>query len=165
MVPRLSATLVEPRVKRLLERYRLALPDTFHGAEPLRDTLARHSLPADLNARFDSAAQSLAQSLDVVTEALAGFDPTLARAAGKSRFKMSYQLERLRGRAARAQLRRSELLARHAEEIAAALYPHRDLQERTIGGISFIARYGAELLLRLYDAAALDCPGHKVIHL
>ncbi|MCI0356651.1 MAG: bacillithiol biosynthesis cysteine-adding enzyme BshC, partial [Acidobacteria bacterium] len=165
VVPRLSATLVEPRVQRLLQRYRLAGPDAFQGAGQLRELLARHSLPAGLDAEFDSAAASLAQSLDSVTRALEGFDPTLASAAGKARSKMRYQLERLRGRAARAQLRRSELLARHAEEIAASLYPHKDLQERTLGGISFIARYGTGLLLRLYDAAALDCPGHQVIYL
>ena len=39
------------------------------------------------------------------------------------------------------------------------------LQERRIGGISFIARYGTGLLLRLYDMAALECPGHQVMEL
>ncbi len=165
VVPRLSATLVEPRVKRLLDRYRLTLPDTFHGAEPLRERLAKHSLPPDLDARFDSAAAVLSQSLDSVTGGLAEFDPTLAKAAERARSKMNYQLERLRGRAARAQLHRSELLSLHAEEIAAALYPNKGLQERTIGGVSFLARYGPGLLLGLYDAAVLDCPGHQVIAL
>jgi bacillithiol biosynthesis cysteine-adding enzyme BshC len=165
VVPRLSATLVEPRVQRLLDRYRLRLTDTFHGAEQLRETLARHSLPSNLDARFNAAAASLSQSLDGVTASLAEFDPTLAQAAERARAKMNYQLERLRGRAGRAQLRRSELLARHAEEISASLYPHKDLQERSIGGVSFMARYGRELLLRLYDAATLECPGHQVIAL
>ncbi len=165
VVPRLSATLLEPRVKRLLDRYRLTLPDTFHGAGQLREALARHSLPPGLDSRFDSAAASLAESMESVTTALAEFDPTLAQAAGRARSKMSYQLERLRTRAARAQLSRSEQLARHADEIAASLYPYKDLQERTIGGISFIARYGSGLLLRLYDAATLACPGHQIIAL
>ncbi len=165
VVPRLSATLVEPRVKRLLDGYRLTLPDTFHGVEPLRERLARHSLPPDLELRFDSASAALKQSLDSVTGGLAEFDPTLAQAADRARAKMNYQLERLRGRAARAQLRRSQLLGLHAEEIAASLYPNKGLQERTIGGVSFLARYGTSLLLRLYDAAALDCPGHQIIYL
>ena len=165
VVPRLSATLLEPRVKRLLDRYRLALPDTFHGGDQLQEALARHSLPPDLDSRFDSAGAALAESLQSVTTALSDFDPTLAQAAGKAGSKMSYQLERLRGRAARAQLRRSEQLGRHADEIAASLYPHKDLQERTIGGVSFLARYGTGLLLRLYDAAALGCPGHQIIAL
>ncbi len=165
VVPRLSATLLEPRVKRLLDRYRLTLSDTFHGAEHLREALARHSLPPDLDSRFESAAAALAESLQSVTSGLSDFDPTLAQAAGKAGSKMSYQLERLRGRAARAQLRRSEQLARHADEIMASLYPHKDLQERTIGGISFLARYGPGLLLRLYDAASLGCPGHQIITL
>ncbi len=165
VVPRLSATLLEPRVKRLLDRYRLTLPDTFHGTDQLREALARQSLPADLESRFDAAAASLGESLQSVTSTLKAFDPTLAKAAGRAGSKMSYQLERLRGRAARAQLRRSGLLTRHADEISAALYPHKDLQERTIGGISFLARYGTGLLLRLYDSASLGCPGHQIIAL
>ncbi|MGH8630150.1 MAG: bacillithiol biosynthesis cysteine-adding enzyme BshC, partial [Burkholderiales bacterium] len=165
VAPRLSATLVEPRVKRLLDRYGLAVPDAFHAAEQLSETLASHSLPTGLDATFNSAAGSLAHSLDAVTTALAGFDPTLASAADRARSKMSYQLERLRGRAARAQLHRNELLARHAEEVSASLYPHKDLQERSIGGISFVARYGTGLLLRLYDSAVLECPGHQIIYL
>ncbi|MGH9602487.1 MAG: bacillithiol biosynthesis cysteine-adding enzyme BshC [Terriglobales bacterium] len=165
VVPRLSATLIEPRVKRLLDRYGLAVPDAFHPAEQLRKALACHSLPTGLDATFNSAAGSLGQSLDALTAALADFDPTLASAAGKARSKMGYQLERLRGRAARAQLHRNQLLTRHAEEISASLYPHKDLQERSIGGISFIARYGTGLLLRLYDSAVLECPGHQIIYL
>jgi bacillithiol biosynthesis cysteine-adding enzyme BshC len=165
VVSRLSATLVEPRVKRLLDRYGLAVADAFHTPEQVLENLSRRNLPGGLGAQFDSAAASLAKSLDGVTAALTGLDPTLASAAGRARAKMNYQLERLRGRAARAQVRRDEILGRHAKEISAALYPHKELQERCIGGISFIARYGTGLLLRLYDTASLECPGHQIIHL
>lgn len=165
VVPRLAVTLIEPRVKRLLERYRLRVAEAFQSPDRVLEALSRHSLPGELDVQFDAAKESLEKSLDGVTAALAGVDPTLVAAADKARSKMSYQLERLRGRAARAQLRRNQLLARHAEEISASLYPHKDLQERRIGGISFIARYGTGLLLRLYDMAALECPGHQVMEL
>ncbi|HYX70536.1 MAG TPA: bacillithiol biosynthesis cysteine-adding enzyme BshC [Terriglobales bacterium] len=165
VLPRFSATLVEPRAQRLLERYHIAVADTFHGPERLRELLAARSLPADVSATFESAERSLQESLAEVRTALQKLDPTLAEAAGHAASKMEYQLTGLRQRAARAELRRSEEIARHADLLTAALYPDRDLQERQLAGVSFTARYGTELLLRLYDAAHTSCPDHQVIPL
>ena len=55
---------------------------------------------------------------------------------------MQHQLEQLRSRAARAELRQSEILGRHAELLGNALYPNKVLQEREIGGVYFVARHG-----------------------
>ena len=79
--------------------------------------------------------------------------------------KMQHQLEQLRSRAARAELRQSELLGRHAELLRNALYPNKVLQEREVGGIYFVARYGTELLRDLYDTIRIDCLDHQIISL
>jgi len=165
IVPRFSATLIEPRIGRLLERYQLTLPDTFHGDVALRERLGKHSLPQGVDAALDSAAAKLGGAMSEVSAALAKLDPTLAEAAGKAQAKMSYQLERLRARAARAQLQHSALMERHAGEILSSLHPNKELQERGIAGISYLARYGTELLLRLYDRAQPGCGDHQLIHL
>ncbi|HSA92662.1 MAG TPA: bacillithiol biosynthesis cysteine-adding enzyme BshC [Terriglobales bacterium] len=165
VVPRFSATLIEPRIQRLLDRYQVCLPDTFHGSEHLQEVLAKRCIPPDLAAHFDSASQTLAGSLDGISDSLKQLDPTLVNAATKARSKMTHQLERLRGRAARAQLRRNQEISRHAGQLMSSLYPHKGLQEREVGGITYLARYGTGLLLRLYDAAQLNCGGHQLINL
>lgn len=164
VLPRFSATLVEPRIERLLQRYGISVADTFQAAEHLRLLLAERALPADVNASLEAAAQQLEQSLARVFESLSRLDPTLVEAAERAASKMRYQLERLRERAARAQLRRGEELATHAETLISSLYPEKGLQEREIGAISFLARYGTQLLLTLYDAAQTACPDHQVAH-
>ena len=78
---------------------------------------------------------------------------------------MQHQLEQLRSRAARAELRQSEILGRHAELLSNALYPNKVLQEREIGGVYFVARHGAELLRDLYDTLRTDCLDHQIISL
>jgi bacillithiol biosynthesis cysteine-adding enzyme BshC len=165
VLPRFSATVVEPRLQRLLQRYGVTVADTFHGAEHLRVKLGEHALPEEVNASFDSAAKSVQGSLERINQALSRLDPTLIEAAERAGSKMSYQLERLRERAARALLRRSEDQAAHSELLISSLYPEKGLQEREIGAISLLARYGTQLLLTLYDAAQTSCPDHQVVYL
>jgi uncharacterized protein YllA (UPF0747 family) len=78
---------------------------------------------------------------------------------------MEYQIDRLRARAARAELRRVEVLGRHASLLSNALFPARNLQEREVGGIYFISRYGTEFLQTIYRAIRSDCLDHQVIEL
>ena len=55
ILPRMSATLIEPRIERLLTKYEVELPELFHGECELRDCLAARSLPAELKQDFEQA--------------------------------------------------------------------------------------------------------------
>ncbi|MFY9950304.1 MAG: bacillithiol biosynthesis cysteine-adding enzyme BshC [Candidatus Sulfotelmatobacter sp.] len=165
IVPRFSATLVEPKVQRALEKYGIAVRDTFQGLEGLRHTLAARAMPADLQAAFERANQSVEESFSSLHEALAKLDPTLVEASQTAVSKAHYQLDRLRERAMAAELRRSEVIARKAELLNQALYPEDGLQERGVAGIYFLARYGTELLKSLYEAMRTDCLDHQILEL
>src|SRR5205807_5162184 len=103
LVPRFSATLVVPKIQRLLERYELTVRDAFSGPEALRQQLAERSLPQDLQAAFDAANKSLETSMAAIREKLAKLDRTLVDAAQTAMSKMHYQLDRLYMQAARAE--------------------------------------------------------------
>jgi bacillithiol biosynthesis cysteine-adding enzyme BshC len=165
IIPRLSATLLEPKLQSLLERYSLGLPDLFNGPEGLRERLAAHTLPQDLQSAFDHASATLEESLAAIRDALERLDKTLVEAASNAGSKMRHQLDQLHARAARAELRHSEVLSRHAELLSNALYPNKTLQEREIGGIYFVSRHGRQLLHDLYDAIHTDCLDHQIISL
>jgi bacillithiol biosynthesis cysteine-adding enzyme BshC len=165
VLPRFSATLIEAKPQRLLERYRLSLPDLFHGPEKLRETLAARTLPSDLQTRFADAKAALETSLGAVRETLARLDSTLVDAASNAEEKMKYQLAQLEARAARAAAQRNEVVTRHAESLSSALYPNKVLQEREIAGVSFVALYGAGLLHDLYETIHTDCHDHQVIEI
>jgi len=163
IVPRFSATIVEAKPKALLERYGLGLPDLFHGPEALREHMASRTLPKELQSAFDQAETSLEKSLAAIREGLARLDSTLVDSATNAASKMQHQLTQLRSRAARAELRQTEVLGRHAELLSNSLYPNKTLQEREIAGIHFVARQGPDFLRGLYDAIHSDCLDHQVI--
>jgi len=165
ILPRFSATIVEPKVQRLIERHGINLTDVFAGPEALRRQLAERGLPEDLTAAFDAARKSLDSHLSTVKEKLEKLDRTLIDAADTARSKIEYQLERLYTQAARAEALKSELVTRHAETLSQALYPDKGLQERGVGGVYFLARYGREFLQQLHDAIQPDCQDHQVLEL
>jgi bacillithiol biosynthesis cysteine-adding enzyme BshC len=165
ILPRFSATLIEPKTQRLLEKHGLSLTDAFEGPEFLRKQIAARHLPSDLQAAFETAKTSFDSNFSSVKEKLEKLDKTLVDAAETARSKMQHQLEKLYAQAARAEALKGELVSRHAEILSQTLYPAKGLQERSIGGIYFLARYGSDLLHQLYETIHTDCHDHQVIDL
>ncbi len=165
VLPRFSATLVEPKQQRILEKYSLGLPDLFHGPEKLREVMGQKTLPSDLKSRFEEAKASLEKSMGFVRFSLNRLDPTLVEAASNAEAKIQYQLSQLEARAARAETQRNEVLARHVETLSGVLFPNKVLQEREIAGVAFVARYGPGLLKDVYETVHTDCHDHQIVSL
>jgi bacillithiol biosynthesis cysteine-adding enzyme BshC len=165
VLPRLSATLISPEMSELMERYELSFCDLFHGSQQVSELLASRALAPELRESLRQARESLESHLQSVQAELHKLDPTLADAAARSQRKMQYQLSKIGSKAARAELRRSQALARDACRVLTELFPHKELQERVLPGIYFLAHYGPELISKLKQAAAHPCPGHQIVRL
>jgi bacillithiol synthase len=165
IVPRFSATIVEPKVQRWLRQYEISVVQAFHGTDDLRRKLALRTLPEGVQAAFDAAQHSVGTSLAQLRKSLEQLDTTLVGASQTAESKISYQLDRLRQLASSAELRRSEVVGRHAQALSDALYPNGALQERGIAGLYFLARRGTELLQTLYDTMHTDCHDHQILEL
>jgi len=163
ILARMSATLVEPRIERLLTKYQVDLPELFHGECQLRDCMAARALPPELKQDFEQARRAVEVAMQRASGSLQKLDPTLVEAAARASSKMRYQIDRLEKRAAQAELRRTEIITRHAAQIENAVYPNKTLQEREIAGLYFYAKYGPELISRLVELAQTRCPEHKVL--
>ncbi len=165
IIPRFSATIVEPKIQRLIERHGISVTDTFDGPEALRRKIAERGLPEDLQMAFEATRKSVEAQLADIKEKLVKLDRTLLDAAETARSKIEYQLERLQSQAARAEALKNELVTRHSETLSHALYPEKGLQERALAGVYFIARYGRELLPQLLAAIHPDCHDHQILEL
>jgi bacillithiol biosynthesis cysteine-adding enzyme BshC len=165
VLPRLSASLVEPKIATVMERHEVRLPDALTRADALAQRLAARAMPVEGKRKLAAAGNSLDGELTAVTEWMAEMDAGLGRASNTAASKMRYQMNRLRRLAARYQLEKETSLARHAQAITLALYPGGHLQERTVAGIYFLATQGEGLLDTLIGAARDACPGHKLLSL
>jgi bacillithiol synthase len=165
VVPRISATLIEPRQSKLLDRYGLKLTDAFVPPEKLKEIVAAHALPESVTESFDQAAAHLEQALATIRSTLGKLDKTLVDAAEHSAGKMRYQLQSLRDKAARAEARKNDELQRHAAELSTMLYPNKELQEREIGALYFLMKYGKGFVVQLKALVDGSCVEHQVIRI
>lgn len=164
ILPRFSATIADARAQRLMTKYKVDLTDLFHGPDVFRELLALRTVPGELDGAFVEGEEAVVGALAKVSASLQQLDPTLVEAAGRAVSKMLYQLRRLRKRAGNAQLRKNDEIGRHAEWLSSVLFPNKNLQEREIAGVSFLARHGSDLLQTLLQAAQADCPDHQVVY-
>ena len=165
VLPRLSATLIEPSIAKIMDQHELSLEDilTTHPDE-LAQRLGARSMPVEGKRRLSATGNALDDELEALLAWTESLDPALGRSARISVSKMRYQMNRLRRLAANYQLQREGSIRRHVDTLSFNLFPDRHPQERTIGGIAYLARYGAPLLATLVEQATQDCPGHKAIY-
>jgi bacillithiol synthase len=165
ILPRFSATVIEPKPKTLLEKYELGFPDLLQGVEWLRERIGARLLDPGLQSSFEQAQVAVERSMLAVREALEQLDKTLVDSAKNAEAKMLHQLGALRSRAARAELRQSEVAERHSRQLSTSLYPDKTLQERELAGAYFLAKHGTQLLHSLLDVINPACVDHQLVTL
>jgi bacillithiol synthase len=165
VLPRLSATLLEPAIAAVMGKDEVQLPDALTTAEQLAQRLGARAMPIEGKRRLAAVGNALDKELDALTEYLRGMDVSLGKSAEVSGSKMRYQMNRLRRMAATFELQKEASLRKHAEAITLNVFPGGHPQERVVAGVWFMAKYGDGLVERLVGVAGNQCPGHVVVRL
>ncbi len=160
--PRISATLVEPRVAKSVEKYGIKLSDVFQGREHLKRMAVAATQDGD---GFERVRTRVEEELESLRPLLRAIDVTLVGALDTSRQKVLHQLEGLKGKYVNAVARRDETIERHLDAICNSLFPEKKPQERVINIASFIARYGRAVVPRLTEQLTLDVQEHQVVEI
>jgi uncharacterized protein YllA (UPF0747 family) len=98
-----------------------------------------------------------------VIEAMPAVDPTLAGAAKTTLSKMEQDLRGLQNKMIQAAKRRDETLRRQFMRAQAQIFPLGHAQERTLGVVYFLNRYGPAVIDRLLSELPLELGQHWVI--
>jgi bacillithiol biosynthesis cysteine-adding enzyme BshC len=163
VLPRLSATVLDPAVAAVMATHEIQLPDVMTTAEELGQRLGARAMPIEAKRKLAAAGNALEAALTAATEYMGRMDESLGRTAEVSGSKMRYQMDRLRRMAASFELQKEASLGKHAAAITLNVFPDGHPQERVVAGVWFLARQGEGLVERLVAEAANLCPGHVVI--
>jgi len=167
VLPRLSATLVEPAIATTLAAHEVSFAQILEAKTPdaLALRLGARAMPIEAKRKLAAAGNAMDTELTALTEYMTAMSADLGRAAGVSASKMRYQMARLRRMAANFELQKQASLNKHATAIMLNLLPAGHLQERVLAGIGFLAQHGDTLPALLVEQAAQECPGHRLIYL
>jgi uncharacterized protein YllA (UPF0747 family) len=160
--PRITATILEPRISRLLKKYGIGFLDVLEGPEALKRKCVAAVYEVDL---FDRARGKIADELQSLRGILGSMDPTLQGALDTSIRKSVYQVESLRARYINAASKRDETLGRHLDGIGNSLFPEGKFQERMLNVTSFLSRYGTGIIRSLDESLSLDSTKHQLVEI
>ena len=171
ILPRLSATLIEPQVAHLLERYGLEWvdvldePGTGAGSESLAQRLAARAMSVEGKRRLALTGEALDRELTALTTWMESVDAGLGRSARTAASKMRYQMNRMRRLAANFERERAPSLRRHAAQLRQHLHPTGHLQERVLAAAWFLQRDPEALAALLAQCAEGACDRHRALRL
>ncbi len=165
VLPRLSATLIEPAIAAVMEQHEISLGDVLEAktTDELAQRLGARAMPIEEKRRLAAVGNAMEAELAALTAYMGRMDENLGRAAEVSGSKMLYQMNRLRRMAATYELQRETSLKKHATAMMLNLFPDEHPQERVLAGVWFLARQGEGLVERLVTEAESLCPGHIVV--
>jgi bacillithiol synthase len=127
--------------------------------------VVERSLDQNTATIFAESEKAIDEQLEKLRQSLTAVDPTLAEALKGGREKIVYQLNNLRTRFIHNRSKRDETMQQQIERLFAVLYPNKNLQERELNASYFLARYGYELIDRLYQEIEIGFWDHKLVYL
>ena len=160
---RATATLVDSNALRFLTRYDVPLESLRAQDEAVLNAVLEAQLPPSVEASLDEAVRTLEQRMERLAKEVVQIDPTLEGASRSTLSRMQDDLKKLHGKIIQAAKRKDETLRRQFQNARAQAFPGGEPQERAVGFVYFLNKYGPALVDRLYAELPVDAGTHWVV--
>lgn len=163
--PRVSTTIIEEKVEKVLTRFSLEPLEFFRDVEIVKEKVTAQISDVNLDELFGGTLSSLEETLDAMQAGFQKIDPTLLGALDNSKRKIIGTVEGLREKAGAARKRQHEVSLRQLEKTANHIFPNGNFQERELNVLHFLNKYGMEFLRWLYGEMNIELFKHQIIKL
>lgn len=150
--PRFSVTLIESKVRKVLDRAGMEPEEFHHPFHEITTRLVREEMPEEIRRALRLLREDTRGDYDTLAEAAQAIDPTLKRWLEGLRNSALGQAENAEKKIASHLKKKNETVLAQLQKAAMNLYPDGAPQERMLNPLPYLARYGTELLLELLDA-------------
>jgi bacillithiol biosynthesis cysteine-adding enzyme BshC len=163
MYQRATATLLDSNAARFLMRYDVPLEALQAQDESLVNQLLASQLPPDVDAAMQDVGRLLQDRMEQLATSVPQIDATLEGAARSAFGRMQDDLKKLNAKIIQAAKRKDETLRRQFHHAQAQAFPGGHPQERSVGFVHFLNKYGPALVDRLLEELTIDMGVHWVI--
>jgi uncharacterized protein YllA (UPF0747 family) len=159
--PQASATVLDSRSRRILDRYGLDLKRLYEGPDAIITGIL-DAMPRGASEKLGKLKLETEERITALN-ALCPGDGTFRGAADSGREKIIFQLDRLRENFETACNRKAEMVRRQISRTCNTLAPNGRIQERELGGIQMLLRYSCAVLRPLYEKLDILSREHQLI--
>jgi bacillithiol biosynthesis cysteine-adding enzyme BshC len=160
---RATATVVDANTMKFLTRHEFPFEALRAQDEAALNELLESQLPASVEASLQDAARAVEDRVGRLAQEVAQVDPTLEGAARSTLTRMQDDLKKLHGKVIQAAKRKDDTLRRQYHHAQSLAFPGGHPQEREVGFIAFLNKYGPSLVDRLSEEIPLDMGTHWVV--
>ena len=158
-----SATLADSATLRFLSKYDLPITALRAQDESALNQLLESQLPPTVEQALTSVSSLLDERMAAVAAAVPQIDATLEGAVKSSLGKLQHEVQTLHNKVIHAAKRKDDTLRRQFQRAQALTFPQGHPQEREVGFVWFLNRYGPALVDRLMDEMPLAMGHHWVL--
>jgi bacillithiol synthase len=158
-----SATLADSATLRFLSKYDLPITALRAQDESALNQLLESQLPPTVEQSLAAVASLLDDRMAAVASAVPQIDPTLEGAVKSTLGKLQHEVQSLHNKVIQAAKRRDDTLRRQFQRAQALTFPQGHPQEREVGFVWFLNRYGPALVDRLLEEMPLAMGHHWVL--
>ena len=127
------------------------------------NALLESQLPPTVEASLQDALRAITERMDVLAKEVPQIDSTLEGATRSTLTRMQDDLKKLHAKIIQAAKRKDETLRRQFKHAQAQAFPSGHPQEREIGFVYFLNKYGPSFVDRLGDDLPLEMGTHWVL--
>lgn len=165
IIPRLSLTLLEAKIKKILDKYGFTPEQLSKGPQELIRERLESDSSNDIVGLFAGIRKKWGEIHEELGFGLMHIDPTLQHPMEKTLARFQQGLNVLEDKARMALSHKNETLVSQVEKCCRHLAPHSQLQERRYSMQYYLVRYGRSLGQRIRSQAKIDLFRHQLIDL
>jgi len=158
-----SATLADSATLRFLSKYDLPITALRAQDESALNQLLESQLPPTVEQALTAVQSLIDDRMAAVASAVPQIDPTLEGAVKSTLGKLQHEVQALHNKVIQAAKRRDDTLRRQFQRAQALTFPQGHPQEREVGFVWFLNRYGPALVDRLMEELPLAMGHHWVL--
>ncbi|MBI4500065.1 MAG: bacillithiol biosynthesis cysteine-adding enzyme BshC [Gemmatimonadetes bacterium] len=153
-LPRWSGRALEPRVLRALEKYHVSADVLIREGARLEAELLREEIPPRAREAFQSLRQGIQTHYSTILAAATQVDPTLQKTVESARNAALAGVQDVEKRVVAHLKKRNDVATAQLTRARTSLAPQGRPQERVLGVVSFLARYGTPFIDQAMGAVA-----------
>jgi bacillithiol biosynthesis cysteine-adding enzyme BshC len=160
---RATATIVDSNAMRFLSKHGVSIEALRAQDEAALNELLIAQLPTSVEVAMQVAGDTIEQRMDALAREVPRIDATLEGATRSTLSRMQDDLKKLHAKIIQAAKRKDETLRRQFHHAQAQAFPGGQPQEREIGFVTFLNKYGPGLVDRLLESLPAAMGTHWVI--